>query len=40
MRNIGSGWRNLAEGLLRIETLEARFREEWGPCHSEVYFKG
>ena len=30
MRNIGSKWRNLADGLLHIEALEARFRAEWG----------
>lgn len=29
MRNIGHRWRNLAEGLLRIEALEAQFRAEW-----------
>jgi hypothetical protein len=31
VRTIGSEWRNLAEGLLRVEALEARFRFEWGP---------
>ncbi len=31
MKNISSEWRNLAEGLLRVETLEAKFRAEWGP---------
>lgn len=30
MKNIGAEWRNLAEGLLRIEALEAQFRAEWG----------
>ncbi len=31
MKNIGAEWRNLAEGLLRVETLEMQFRAEWGP---------
>ncbi len=31
MRTIGYEWRNLAEGLLRVEALQARFRFEWGP---------
>jgi hypothetical protein len=31
VRTIGSEWRNLAEGLLRVEALEAQFRFEWGP---------
>ncbi|CAN5894246.1 hypothetical protein BH18ACT11_BH18ACT11_14090 [soil metagenome] len=31
MRNIGAEWRNLGEGLLRVETLEAQVRAEWGP---------
>jgi ABC-type multidrug transport system fused ATPase/permease subunit len=30
LRYIGSRWRNLADGLLRIETLEARLLTEWG----------
>jgi ABC-type multidrug transport system fused ATPase/permease subunit len=30
LRNIGSRWRNLADGLLRIETLEAQLLTEWG----------
>jgi hypothetical protein len=30
MKNIGAEWRNLAEGLLRIEALEAQVRAEWG----------
>jgi hypothetical protein len=30
VRNIGPEWRNLAEGLLRVEALEAQFRAEWG----------
>ena len=30
MRNIGSKWRNLADGLLSIEALETQFRAEWG----------
>jgi hypothetical protein len=29
VRNIGPEWRNLAEGLLRVEALEASFRAEW-----------
>lgn len=29
MRSIGPEWRNLAEGLLCVETLEAQFRAEW-----------
>jgi hypothetical protein len=31
MKNIGAEWRNLADGFLRVETLEAQFRAEWGP---------
>ena len=31
MRSIGPEWRNLADGLVLVETLEARFRAEWGP---------
>jgi hypothetical protein len=31
MRNVGLQWRNLADGLLRVEALEARFRSHWGP---------
>lgn len=30
MKNIGAEWRDLADGLLRIEALGARFRAEWG----------
>jgi hypothetical protein len=30
LKNIGSRWRNLADGLLRIETLEAQLLTEWG----------
>jgi hypothetical protein len=30
MKNIGAEWRNLAEGFLRVETLEAQVRAEWG----------
>jgi ABC-type multidrug transport system fused ATPase/permease subunit len=30
LRNIGSRWRNLADGLLHIETLEAQLLTEWG----------
>jgi hypothetical protein len=30
LRNIGSRWRNLADGLLRIETLEAHLLTVWG----------
>jgi hypothetical protein len=30
VRNIGYEWRDLAEGFLRVEALEARFRAEWG----------
>ena len=29
MKYIGAEWRNLAEGLLRIEALEAQVRAEW-----------
>ena len=36
MRNIGHQWRNLAEGLLRIEALEAQFRAEWSPLLEEA----
>jgi hypothetical protein len=31
VKNIGPEWTNLAEGLLRVEALEARFHKEWGP---------
>jgi hypothetical protein len=30
VRNIGSKWRNLADGLLRIGALETQFRAQWG----------
>jgi hypothetical protein len=30
MKSIGPEWRNLAEGLLRVEALEAQFRTKWG----------
>jgi hypothetical protein len=30
VRNIGPEWRNLAEGFLRVEASEAKFRAEWG----------
>jgi hypothetical protein len=36
MRSVAPEWRNLAEGLLRIETLEARFRAEWVPQLEEA----
>jgi hypothetical protein len=36
VRSIGPEWRNLAEGLLRVETLEAQFRAEWGPRLEET----
>ncbi len=36
MRSIGPEWRNLAEGLLRVEALEARFCAEWGPRLEEA----
>jgi hypothetical protein len=36
VRTIGSEWRNLAEGLLRVEALEAQFRFEWGPQLEEA----
>jgi Nuclease-related domain len=36
VRNIGSEWRNLAEGLLRVEALETQFRAEWGPRLEEA----
>ena len=36
MRNIASEWRNLAEGLLHVEALEAQFRAEWGPRLEEA----
>lgn len=36
MRSIGPEWRNLAEGLLRVEALEACFRAEWGPRLEEA----
>ena len=36
MRDIGPEWRNLAEGLLRVEALEAQFRAEWGPRLEEA----
>ncbi len=39
MRNIGPQWRNLAEGLLRVEALEARFRAEWSPRLEEAWRK-
>ena len=39
MRIIGPEWRNLTEGLLRAEALEARFRAEWGPWLEEVQRK-
>lgn len=29
MRNVGLQWRNLADGLSRVEALEARFRGHW-----------
>ena len=31
MRNLGHEWRNLAEVLLCVESLEAKFRAECGP---------
>lgn len=31
MRNVGLQWRNLADGLSRVEALEARFRGHWAP---------
>ena len=37
MRNIGSRWRKLADGLLRIETLEAQLRTEWGQRLDKAY---
>ena len=37
MRNIGSRWRNLADGLLRIETLEAQLLIEWGQRFDKAY---
>lgn len=39
MRNIDTKWRNLAEGLLRVEALEAQFRAEWGPRLGEAWRK-
>jgi Nuclease-related domain len=36
VRTIGSEWRNLAEGLLHVEALEAQFRFEWGPRLEEA----
>jgi hypothetical protein len=36
VKNIGPEWRNLAEGLLRVEALEARFHKEWGPRLEEA----
>lgn len=37
MRNIGPEWRNLAEGFLRVEALEAQFRAEWSPRLEEAW---
>jgi len=37
VRRIGSEWRNLAEGLLRVEDLEAQFRIEYGPRLEEAF---
>jgi hypothetical protein len=31
VRNVGLQWRNLADGLSRVEALEARFRGHWAP---------
>ena len=36
MRTIAPQCRNLAEGFLRVEALEARFRAEWGPRLEEA----
>lgn len=36
VRNIAPQWRNLAEGFLGVEDLEARFRAEWGPRLEEA----
>ena len=36
MRSIGPEWRNLAEGLVHVEALEARFRAERGPRLEEA----
>ncbi|MDP9485654.1 MAG: NERD domain-containing protein [Actinomycetota bacterium] len=39
MRNIGPDWRDLAEGHLRVEALEARFHAEWSPRIEEAWRK-
>ncbi len=39
MRNIGPDWRNLADGHLRVEALEAQFRTEWSPRLEEAWRK-
>lgn len=36
VRNIAPRWRDLAEGFLSVEDLEARFRAEWGSSLEEA----
>ena len=36
MRNIAPQWRDLAEGFLAVDDLEAQFRAEWGPGLEEA----
>ena len=36
MRSIGLKWRDLADGLLRVEALEAQVRAEWSPRLEEA----